>query len=213
MLECPSREHPAAISSVARVSRRSWNLSPASQPAAPPRPERTAPREHRVVDRLAAGRVEHRVLQAAPGAGRFRCSAKMSRSQRGRPIVLALPFGRADRAHRGAAGVAAGHVPLDRLAHMQHAAQRVCFPAPQRPQLAVRNAVEREFRPTQGRVGAVSAARHGTGSRLAARRTDDPRHARPREREPPRSPLSAVCRTTPGFPSFNRRLRGVGRAG
>jgi hypothetical protein len=86
----------------------------------------------------------------APGARRVRFSASMSRTQRepaDRPGLAVL--GRADlapvRVHRGAVGVAAGDVPLDRLAHVQHAAQRAddCAAAPtaRRPQRR-----EREFR-------------------------------------------------------------------
>jgi hypothetical protein len=78
-----------------------------------------------------------------------------------------------------------------------------------------RSAVEREFRPTRERVGAVTAARHGTGSRTAARQADDPRQARPPLARA-RAILLAAQRclsNDPRIPSLNRRLRGVGRAG
>jgi uncharacterized Zn-binding protein involved in type VI secretion len=55
----------------------------------------------------------------------------MSRSQRGRLIVLALPFlGRPTSpvpVHRGAVGAAAGHVALDHLAHVQHGQRVSCL--------------------------------------------------------------------------------------
>ena len=111
----------------------------------------------------------------------------MSRSQRGRLIVLALPFlGRpTSRPYLSTVARSAPRLATSRLTHLAHVqhGQRVCVLAPQRPQLAGRSAVERECRPTQERVGAVTAARQWTGSlRLRADLTILAKLARTRAR-------------------------------
>jgi hypothetical protein len=133
----------------------------------------------------------------------------MSRSQRGRLIVLALPFlgGPTLRRNvqRGAVGVAAGHVPLDRLAHVQHAAQRVYVLAPQRPQRG-----RARVRPTQNEW--APSPLHGRGLdrvRLHADLTILAKLARTlASASRPARRLAAVERPPSSF--LNRRLRGVG---
>jgi hypothetical protein len=69
-----------------------WNLSPCFSAGSAASAGPNTPRMNTVVDRLAAGRVEHRVLRACAGSGLCQVLGQHVVQPAGRLIVMSLPF-------------------------------------------------------------------------------------------------------------------------
>jgi hypothetical protein len=221
MLECPSRSctsshAPLRRSVASRTCAAGRGTSAlAWQPAAPPWPDRIRAASTPCGNRLAAGRVEHHVLRGCAGSGLCQVLGQhvaQPAGQADRPGLAVL--GRADlapmRVHRGRGRRRAGHVPLDSLAHVQHATRRVYVLRRSAHGLPGRSAVEREFGRLKNEWARSPLRVRGLDRvRLRADLTILAKPARTRA-----VPLAAKrVSNDPRISFLNRRLRGVGRAG